>query len=146
MSRDGQRQCSGLSVYRPPLPGKIAFRRFLFLIVRGEAARQRVAKRREKNEVSTASNREHGFSWVFEERTSGAGALDMAVIWGKGHGRALTKPQHPCTSKSSITGKKKTDDPKTKSVTAWTVNRFDLTAASEAETRYCKKKVLQKLI
>ena len=107
MSRDGQRQCSGLSVYRPPLPEKIAFRRFLFLIVRGEAARQRVAKRREKNEVSRASNREHGFSWVFEERTSGARALDMAVIWGNGHGRALTKPQHPCTSKSSITGKKK---------------------------------------
>ena len=48
----------------------LAFRRFLFLIVRGEAARQRVAKHREKNEVSRASNREHGFSWVFEERTS----------------------------------------------------------------------------
>ena len=41
---------------------------------------------------------------------------------------------------------KKTYDPKTKSVTARTASRFDLTAASEAETRYCKKKVLQKLI
>ena len=31
-------------------------------------------------------------------------------------------------------------------MTARTVSRFDLPAASEAETRYCKKKVLQKLI
>ena len=90
MSRDGQRQCSGLSVYRPPLPGKIAFRRFLFLIVRGEAARQRVAKHREKNEVSRASNREHGFSWVFEERTSGARVLDMGKRSRKGAYKAIT--------------------------------------------------------
>ena len=90
MSRNGQRQCSGLSVYRPPLPGNIAFRRFLFLIVRGEAARQRVAKRREKNEVSRASNREHGFSWVFEERTSGARVPDMGKRSRKGAYKAIT--------------------------------------------------------
>ena len=90
MSRNGQRQCSGLSVYSPPLPGKIAFRRFLFLIVRGEAARQRVAKRREKNEVSRASNREHGFSWVFEERTSGARVPDMGKRSRKGAYKAIT--------------------------------------------------------
>lgn len=90
MSRDGQRQCSSLSVYRLPLPGKIAFRRFLFLIVRGEDAQQRVAKRREKNEVSRASNREHGFSWVFEERTSGARVLDMGKRSRKGAYKAIT--------------------------------------------------------
>ena len=76
-------------MYRPPLPGKIAFRRFLFLIVRGEAARQQVAKRREKNEVSRASNREHGFSWVFEERTSGARVLDMGKRSRKGAYKAI---------------------------------------------------------
>ena len=68
----------------------LAFRRFLFLIVRGEAARQRVAKHREKNEVSRASNREHGFSWVFEERTSGARALDMGKRSRKGAYKAIT--------------------------------------------------------
>ena len=82
MSRDGQRQCSGLRL--------LAFRRFLFLIVRGEAARQRVAKHREKNEVSRASNREHGFSWVFEERTSGARVLDMGKRSRKGAYKAIT--------------------------------------------------------
>ena len=85
MSRDGQRQCS-VSVYTDLL----AFRRFLFLIVRGEAARQRVAKHREKNEVSRASNREHGFSWVFEERTSGARVLDMGKRSRKGAYKAIT--------------------------------------------------------
>ena len=142
MSRNGQRQCSGLSVYSPPLPGKIAFRRFLFLIVRGEAARQRVPKRREKNEVSRASNREHGFSWVFEERTSGARVPDMGKRSRKGAYKAIA----PLSLKVFNHWKKKTYDPKTKSVTARTVSRFDLTAASEAETRYCKKEVLQKLI
>ena len=121
----------------------LAFRRFLFLIVRGEAARQRVAKHREKNEVSRASNREHGFSWVFEERTSGARALDMGKRSRKGAYKAIT----PLYLKVfNHWKKKKTYDPKTTSVTARTVNRFDLTAVSEVETRYCKKKVLQKLI
>ena len=124
MSRNGQRQCSGLSVYRPPLPGNIAFRRFLFLIVRGEAARQRVPKRREKNEVSRASNREHGFSWVFEERTSGARVPDMGKRSRKGAYKAIT----PLYLKVFNHWKKKTYDPKTKSVTARTVSRFDLTA------------------
>ena len=120
----------------------LAFRRFLFLIVRGEAARQRVAKHREKNEVSRASNREHGFSWVFEERTSGARVLDMGKRSRKGAYKAIT----PLYLKVFNHWKKETYDPKTKSVTARTVSRFDLPAASEAETRYCKKKVLQKLI
>ena len=78
-------------------PRKIAFRLFLFRIVRGEAARQRVAKRREKNEVSRAlSNREHGFSfnnmtsWVFEERTSGARVLDMGKRSRTGAYKATT--------------------------------------------------------
>ena len=124
MSRNGQRQCSGLSVYSPPLPGKIAFRRFLFLIVRGEAARQRVPKRREKNEVSKASNREHGFSWVFEERTSGARVPDMGKRSRKGAYKAIA----PLSLKVFNHWKKKTYDPKTKSVTARTVSRFDLTA------------------
>ena len=81
MSRIGQRQCSGLSVYRPPLPGKIAFRRFLFLIVRGEAARQRVAKRRELQTVST----------VLVGYLKNGPLEPGSLIWGKGHGRALTK-------------------------------------------------------
>ena len=65
-------------------------RLFLFLIVRGETARQRVAKRREKNEVSRASNRDHGFSWVFEERTSGARVIDMGKRSRKGAYKAIT--------------------------------------------------------
>ena len=105
MSRDGQRQCS-VSVYTDLL----AFRRFLFLIVRGEAARQRVAKHREKNEVSRASNREHGFSWVFEERTSGARVLDMGKRSRKGAYKAIT----PLYLKVFNHWKKKTYDRKPK--------------------------------
>lgn len=41
-------------------------------------------------EAPRASNREHGFSWVFEERTSGARVLDMGKRSRKGAYKAIT--------------------------------------------------------